>query len=343
MRHIKYFSIFCFLALFSLTACTKTQNNAEPISRMDFLIGTTCSVKIYDSKDASILDACFDRIKQIEKEVSVNEDGTEVDKINENAGIQKVPVSDDTYFLIKRAMYYAALSDGSFDVTVGPVTSLWHIGFDDARVPSKEEIDAQLKYIGYKNVVLDDASKTVFLTEKNMKLDLGGIAKGFVADEVVKVLKSHGVKKAIVDLGGNIVVVGNNPNNSPWSIGVQDPFLERNEVVGILKATEKSLVTSGIYERYIEKDGVYYHHILSPFDGYPINNEIAGITIISDLSTDGDALSTTVFSKGLQGGIDFVNKLDGVEAVFITKDKKVHITKGLKNIFNLTNDSYTME
>lgn len=176
-----------------------------------------------------------------------------------------------------------------------------------------------------------------------MKIDLGGIAKGYTADVITDILKENGVEHALVDLGGNIYALGNNPEGRPWKIGVQNPFDSRGKIVGYVPVENKSVVTSGIYERYIEKDGKKYHHILNPFTGYPYDNELAGITIISDKSIDGDALSTSVFSKGLEGGMKFIEKLPNIEAVFVTKDNKVYITSGLKNTFKLTNEEFKQQ
>ncbi|MPN53414.1 FAD:protein FMN transferase [bioreactor metagenome] len=175
-----------------------------------------------------------------------------------------------------------------------------------------------------------------------MKIDLGAIAKGYTADAVVEVLRENGVKSAIIDLGGNVFAIGNKPDGNAWKIGIQDPFDQRGKIVGVIEVKDKSIVTSGIYERFIEKDGKKYHHILSPFNGYPYDNEIAGVTIISDKSIDGDALSTAVFSKGLKGGMESVEKIKDIEAIFITKNKDVYITSGLKNNFTITKDEFKL-
>jgi thiamine biosynthesis lipoprotein len=148
------------------------------------------------------------------------------------------------------------------------------------------------------------------------------------------------VKSAIIDLGGNVFALGNRPDGKLWKIGIQDPFEQRGQIIGSIEVKDKSIVTSGIYERFIEKDGKKYHHILNPFNGYPFDNELAGVTIVSDKSIDGDALSTTVFSKGLKGGMEFIEKIQGTEAIFVTKDKEVYITSGLKNNFKITKEEF---
>ncbi|WP_186578947.1 FAD:protein FMN transferase [Aquibacillus kalidii] len=313
----------------------------NPYKETAFLMGTVVTVKIYDEDKQAVLKPVFERINSLAEQIATEETDSEIDKVNQKAGLQSVKVTEDVYQLIKAGLAHSTSASGSFDITIGPLTSLWHIGFDDARKPEQSEIDEVLPLIDYAKVELDEKEQTVFLQEKGMKLDLGAIAKGFIADQVVEVLKEHNVTTAIVDLGGNIYVLGNNPSGEPWTVGIQDPFSARGEVIGKLPETNKSIVTSGIYERYLEVDGVKYHHLLNPVDGYPFQNKIAGVSIISDKSIDGDALSTTVFSKGLEDGMKYLEKMEGVEAIFVSTDKKVYVTSGLEE-FTLTNKAFQM-
>lgn len=334
------------LLIFSLTilgGCSKDNKSTEPLSRSEVLMGTVVTVSLYDSNDEAILDKVFNKVKYLESILSINENGTLVDEINEEAGIKPVKVDDDTYNIVKKGIEYSNLSNGLFDISVGPIVKLWNIGLPEARVPSQEEIDEKLPLIGYSDIEIDDTNKTIFLKRKGMMIDLGGIAKGYTADVISNILTEEGVKSAIINLGGNVFAHGSKVNGDDWKIGIQNPFTERGGIIGTITTSNKSVVTSGIYERYIEQDGVKYHHILSPFTGYPYDNEIAGITIVSDKSVDGDALSTSVFAMGVEKGMEFVNTLDGIDAIFITKDYKVYITDGLKSIFTLTNSNFTLE
>ena len=334
------------LLIFSLTilgGCSKDNKSTEPLSRSEVLMGTVVTVSLYDSNDEAILDKVFNKVKDLESILSINENGTLVDEINEEAGIKPVKVDDDTYNIVKKGIEYSNLSNGLFDISVGPIVKLWNIGLPEARVPSQEEIDEKLPLIGYSDIEIDDTNKTIFLKRKGMMIDLGGIAKGYTADVISNILTEEGVKSAIINLGGNVFAHGRKVNGDDWKIGIQNPFTERGGIIGTITTSNKSVVTSGIYERYIEQDGVKYHHILSPFTGYPYDNEIAGITIVSDKSVDGDALSTSVFAMGVEKGMEFVNTLDGIDAIFITKDYKVYITDGLKSIFTLTNSDFTLE
>ncbi|WP_338471114.1 FAD:protein FMN transferase [Niallia sp. XMNu-256] len=318
---------------------------SSPYERTEFLMGTVVNIKIYDEGKQDVLDPVFERINWLADHTTINEtedENSEIALINEKAGVEPVTVSDDIYELIKAGLDYSMKAEGSYDITIGPLTNMWKIGYPDARKPEQSEIDAVLPLINYKEIELDEANKTVFLKKSGMQLDLGSIAKGFIADETVEVLKEHGVTSAIVDLGGNIIVVGNSPSGNKWNVGIQEPDADaaRGAVVGKIQESDRSIVTSGIYERVLNIDGESYHHLLDPKTGYPFNNDIAGVTIVSDQSIDGDGLSTSVFSKGIEGGLQFIEQFEGAEAIFISHDKKVYLTSGIKDNFELTNEEY---
>ncbi len=335
-------SLLLIFSLSILTSCSKNNKASEPLKKSELLMGTVVTVSLYDSTNEEILNKVFNKVKELESILSINENGTLVDKINDEAGINPVKVDDYTYTVVKKGVEYSKLSNGLFDISVGPIVKLWSIGLPEAKVPTKQEIDEKLPLIGYSDIEINDADKTIYLKRKGMMLDLGGIAKGYTADVISDILTEEGVNSAIINLGGNIFAHGKKPNGDEWKIGIQDPFSERGGIIGTLITSNKSIVTSGIYERYIEENGIKYHHILSPKTGYPYENEIAGITIVSDNSTDGDALSTSVFAMGVEEGMKFVNSIDGIDAIFITKDNKVYITDGLKNIFTLSNSDFTL-
>lgn len=336
------FPLLLILPFSILVSCSKNNETSEPLSRSEILMGTVVTVSLYDSNDEEILNKVFNKVKELESILSINENGTLVDKINEEAGINPVKVDDYTYTVVKKGVEYSKLSNGLFDISVGPIVKLWSIGLPEAKVPTQEEINEKLPLIGYSDIELNDTDETIYLKRKGMMIDLGGIAKGYTADVISDLLTEEGVKSAIINLGGNVYAHGKKPNGSDWRIGIQDPFTERGGIIGTITTNNKSIVTSGIYERYIEKDGVKYHHILSPKTGYPYENEIAGITIVSDKSIDGDALSTSVFAMGVEEGMKFVNSIDSIDAIFITKDNKVYITEGLKEIFTLSNSDFTL-
>jgi len=335
-------SLLLIFSLSILAGCSKNTETVEPLERTELLMGTVVTVTLYDSNDEEILNKVFNKVKELESILSINENGTLVDKINDEAGISPVKVDDYTYTVVKKGVEYSKLSNGLFDISVGPIVKLWSIGLPEAKVPTQEEINEKLPLIGYNDIEINDADKTIYLKRKGMMIDLGGIAKGYTADVISELLTEEGVKSAIINLGGNVFALGKKPNGSDWRIGIQNPYTERGGIIGTVTTNNKSIVTSGIYERYIEENGIKYHHILSPKTGYPYENEIAGITIVSDKSIDGDALSTSVFAMGVEDGMKFVNSIDGIDAIFITKDNKVYITENLKDIFTLTNDDFTL-
>jgi len=324
-----------------LIGCTKEQKS-ESIGRTEVIMGTVVKVTLYDGGSDEILDKVFERIAEIENLVSINKEGTELDELNENAGIKGVKVSDTSYDIIKRGLYYSKLSNGGYDITIGPLVKLWSIGLPEAKVPTQEEIDKTIKNIDYSKVKINPDTKEVFLSEKGIMLDLGSIAKGYAADEIVKILREEGVKQAIVDIGGNIYAMGLKNGDTDWKIGIQNPFDDRGNVLGSVEISDKTVVTSGVYERFIEKDGVKYHHILNPDTGYPYETDIVAVSIIADKSIDADALSTLIFTKGLDEGLSFVEKLDAIDAVFITNEKKVYITEGLRSNFKVTDESFKL-
>jgi len=336
--------------LMAAVACSSNKKeavkiNKEPYSDEQFLLGTYVQIRIYDDGKKDVLKKAFDRVKELGDKITVNQKGSEIDAINDQAGIKPVKVSDDLYPLLKRAYQYSQDSKGGFDMAIGSITQMWHIGFDDARKPSQAEIDQGLKLVDYHKVKLNDQDRSVYLETKGMQLDLGAIAKGFITDEVVKVLKENGVTTAIVDLGGNVYVLGHSPRgvDMDWTVGIQDPNKARNTVLGSIPERNKTLVTSGIYERFLKVDGKTYHHLFDPKTGYPFDNDIAGVTIIADKSIDGDGLSTAVFSMGVKKGLEYVEGLKNVDAIFVTKEDKVYVSKDIEKSFKLDKDSgYTM-
>lgn len=310
-----------------------------------FFLNSILTLDIYDTglDNAKINQEVEDRVRELENKMSTKIATSEVSKINDNAGIDKVKVSDDTYTVIKEALKYGKISKGKFDITVGNLVDLWGIGTENEKVPSEEEIQKALATVDYNKVEIDDNNKTVFLKDKGMKIDLGAIAKGYVADDIVKILEKDGVKSAIINLGGNVYVYGNKGGKN-FKIGIRNPLSpDPNDYLGIYQSQNESVVTSGVYERFFEKDGKRYHHILSTSDGYPIDNNLISTSIITKSSMDADALSTTTFALGLKEGLKLIENTKNTEAMFITADKKIYMTSGLKDKFELKNSDFTIE
>lgn len=300
-------------------------------SRAEVMLGTVCRITIYDNPTDENFKIAFERIKNIEDKMSIRLFESEITKVNNFSGKEAVKVSEETFVVIKKALEIAKLSEGAFDPTIGVLTTAWDIGGDNPRRPPQDEIDSLLPLVGYQKVILNENNQSVKLTEEGMKLDLGGIAKGFAADEVAKVLSQGGVEKAIINLGGNVLVMGNRVDSTPWRIGIQNPETERGGHVAIVELESQTLVTSGPYERYLELDGVIYHHILDTRNGYPIETDLTSVSIITEESMLADALSTAVYSLGLDKGMALINSLENVEALFIDKKHNLYLSAGLKN------------
>ncbi|MGL4336536.1 MAG: FAD:protein FMN transferase [Turicibacter sp.] len=332
--------------LIGLAGCGKeeTKVNLEPVSQNKYLLGTIVNITLYDNPTDEVFNEVFAAIEEIENKMTINNATTsEVISINQQAGKDYVSVSEDTFNVIKRGLEFSELSKGRFDITIGSLAKLWEIGFEDAHVPLPEELDKAIQEIDYSKVLLDESNHSVKLLDPNMKLDLGGIAKGYAADVAATIIEKHGNKHAIINLGGNVYAYGDKPNGDPWRIGIQNPFSSRGESLGIMKIKDQTIVTSGIYERFFEQAGTVYHHILDPETGYPINNNLESVTILTKSSMDADALSTTTFALGVEGGLTFIESLDNVEALFVTKDKEIYTTTGIKDIFELTDTTFTLK
>ncbi len=317
-----------------------------PISRTETLLHTAVQIQIFHEGEAveAAMEEVYAYMAAMEVQFSTNLEGSDVYRINQAAGEEAVVVDKETFAVVKQALHIAEQSGGKFDVTIGAVTNLWQIGSDDARKPNDEEIKAALEVIDYRKITLNEENLTVKLEDKGMVIELGGISKGYIGGRVKDILASYGVTTAIINLGGNVVVMGTSPSSDEgWNVGVQDPDESRGQVVGTQRVTDGAVVTSGIYERFLEVDGVKYHHILDPKTGYPLDNEVSGVTVFARTSFEGDSYSTALFLFGIEEGIEFVESIDGLEAVFVDKDHGVHLTSGLKDSFKLTNEEYYLD
>ena len=321
----------------------KSQPSIGDIEDNRFLLDTVVSIRIYESDDNDLLNSAFDLIESHEATLSRYNNKSEVSAINSSPAGVAVAVSPATIGVIMKAKKYAEMSAGAFDPTVGPLVDLWGIGGPSPQVPTQEEIEGALSFVDYRQMTVDPDSLTVMLNQDGMTLDLGGIAKGWIADEVSRFLQEGGAEHFLINLGGNVLVHGDKPDGSPFRIGMQDPAADRGRYMGIYTLDNGSVVSSGVYERYFEAEGVRYHHILSTKDGRPVRNGLAAVTILSDESIDGDALSTTVFALGLEAGMDLVMGLNGVEAAFVTEAGRVILTQGAADRFKPADSDLDME
>ena len=319
MKHLKLITLSA-LSLFLLSGCSKDQTD-QTLTYTDSLFDTVISVQIYDSDDESLIDNCKEICTKYDDMFSNTKNDSEISKIN-NANGQTVEVSDDTISLLKTAIHYGDISNGKFDITISPVSSLWDFQSEDPEIPDDTDIQSALAHVNYKNIQIN--GNQVSLTDSEAAIDLGGIAKGYIADQLKDYLESQGVEHAMINLGGNVLAIGKKPDGSDYNIGIQKPFDTTGDPITSVKIADQSVVTSGDYQRYFKKNGKIYHHILNPSTGYPYDNGLSSVTIITDSSVNADALSTTCFALGLDDGMKLVNSTDHVEAVFITSDDKLH-------------------
>ncbi len=310
-------------ALLALTGCGRRQ----PVSADGFLLNTYVSVKLYDG-DLSDAQAALDLCRDYEKLFSRTDPSSQLCRLNRR---EIASVDPELAQVIQLGLDYSRLSGGAFDVTMGSVTELWDFSSQEPFLPDQADIAQALTHAGWEKVSVE--GNTVLFSDPETKLDLGAIAKGYIADRMAEELQNRGVSSAILDLGGNLYCLGTKPGGKSFQVGVQYPYLDRSQVLGTLPAADQSVVTSGVYERYIQVDGREYHHILDTTTGWPVENGLVSVTILSDRSADGDALSTACFALGLEEGLALVEALDGVEALFVTEDLAVHPSSGMEALF----------
>ena len=316
------------MGLISCDNSKKAENNNKEVNsyeKTEKILGTVVSGVAYGDNAKEALEKAFNRAKDIENMMSVNIENSELSNVNSEAFHKSVKLSDDLYYVIEKSIYYANLTDGALDPTIGHVIDSWGIGTEHANMPEKTLIDKYKDLKNYKNIELNPNTKEIRFLNENIKLDLGAIGKGYAGDEMRKVLREEGINSALLNLGGNVVALGNKINNENWSIGI------RNEISASVKINDEVVVTSGNYERYFIKDGVRYHHILDPSTAYPAESGLISSTIITKNGIDADALSTATYILGAEKAKKLIEGLDGVEALFIKDNMNFIETSNLDN------------
>ena len=335
-------------------ADTDTAAGKEPISISSIKLNTAVQITIYDSQDKSLLDDCLALCDKYELIFSRTDEESELYKLNhrisdsavsnQTTETQPTPyqingttntwhISEDLAALLSEGLSITKESDGAFDIAIAPLTSLWDFTAEDPKVPDDADIQNALPLCSSDGVTIN--GQDIILPSDDIQFDVGAIAKGYIADRLKDFLVKKGVNSAIINLGGNVLCIDSKPDGTPFKVGIQKPFADRNETEAVMDITGKSVVSSGIYERCFKQGGKLYHHILNPQTGYPYENGLISVTIISDQSVDGDALSTTCFALGLEDGLKFAEK-KGVQAVFITEDYELHYTDGFQDEINVT-------
>lgn len=315
-------ALLLFISIILLTSCSSPPKN-EKLSVTGIYFNTVVQIDVWGA-DTAVLDECKKICENYEKLFSNKIETSEVSRINASAGTP-VEVSPETMDLISLGIHYCELSGGKFDITIAPLSDLWNFTDNPEHViPDTAAIEEACSHIDYRNILVNEKACTVTLRDPQAKIDLGGIAKGYIADQLKAYLKKEGVEHALINLGGNVLTLGTSYDGSPFRIGIQKPFDEQNVSIDVVEINDRSVVSSGVYQRYFEKDGTLYHHILNPETGYPYDNNLLQATIITDSSADGDALSTCCFALGLEDGSALIESLNDVQAIFVTKDYQLH-------------------
>ena len=342
------------------SACKSNGQNAasnQGISKTGFFLDTVCSITIYGLADEDgrlaamsgeemekecylIITDAFKLCSEYENMLSKTIETSDIARIN-NAEGKAVTVSDETIEVLKKGLEFGRLSGGAFDITIGKATDLWDFhdnaetGHEGGVVPAEKDLRDAISHVNYENIKIE--GNGVSLTDPETEINLGGIAKGYIADKAAEYLEERGVVSAIVDLGGNIVAIGGKTSQiaasgdtqeTDFKIGIKDPLSSSGGLLELIPCKNKTVVTSGTYERYFEKDGVKYHHILDVNTGYPVDTDVLSVTIIADRgkSADCDGLSTTCLALGMEKGMELVKSLEGFEAVFVDTNGRVEVS-----------------
>lgn len=298
-------------------------NEAGVYSYSAVQMGSPVLLKLFEN-NAALAQQVFRLIAQQENLFTVNRVQSEVMAINHAAGERPVTVSPAVFNLIQVAHTVSTLPDSAFNFAIGPIVKRWKIGFQGNSVPAAADITALLPLTNPHQVVLDAAAQSVYLPQRGMEIDLGAIAKGYIADRVQQWLRQQGVTQALINLGGNVQTLGAPPHEPQgWQIGLKKPFADDNALLGVIEVREKSVVTSGIYERYFEQQGRCWHHIFDPRTGYPLDNELLSVTVISDRSLDGDIYTTLLYGMGTEQGLNWLASQSDIDAIFVTRDRQI--------------------
>lgn len=305
--------------------------NNDNKSKNGFYFDTVIGITLYDQGASEAIDGCFELAEKYENMLSRTKSGSDIYAINNSRG-KPVKVHKETFELIKLGIEYSKNSDGVFDITCGKLSSLWDNDKLTEKVgtlslPTEQQLYKAKNNTDYNNLILNEEEMTVSLSNVEAAVDLGAIAKGYVADKMKEYLNSKGFTQGIINLGGNVLTVGPKTSGENYKVGIQKPFSREGELATTIAVKDKSVVTSGVYQRYVRDGEHVYHHIIDLSTGYPVDNGLDSVTIISDSSTMGDALSTIVFCMGYEKGFDYVKSQEGIEAVFITNTGDIYDTR----------------
>lgn len=342
MRFIKAFSVLILIIMLvgcsnenevntSKTTSTTTVNDTIPASKEFFAMDTYMEVNAYGDNGEKAVAKAEKEVNKLDSILSTGKSTSEISKLNKN---KKQVVSADTMSLIKESVKISKETNSAFNPTIYPLMELWGFTTKNYYVPKDNEIKPLLNHMNIDNIKIDESKNEVSFKDSNMKIDLGAIAKGYTSSKIIDIFKENNIKSGMVTLGGNVQVLGKKPDGSLWKVGIQNPIGE-DEYLGVLQTSDKAVITSGGYERNFTKNGKTYHHILDPSNGYPANNGLTSVTIISIDGTLADALSTSLFVMGKDKAIDFYKKSNyNFDFILYTSNDKLIISEGIKDKFS---------
>lgn len=302
-----------------------TQNNEQKYTSELFAMDTYMEITAYGDNAKEAVAKASARINELDGMLSTGNSDSEVSKLNSE---KELKLSEDVGNIMERSLEISESTGGVFNPAIYPIMQLWGFDTKNYKVPNKKELESTLKNINESKIKYDSKTRVAKL-DKKMKIDFGGIAKGYTSSEVMKVFKDNGIKSGLVSLGGNVQALGAKPDGSKWKVAVQNPDSDES-YIGVLEIAGKAVITSGGYERYFEKDGKTYHHIIDPATGYPANSGLKSVTIISSDGTLADGLSTSLFIMGIDKAKKYWRaNSDKFDAILLTNDNKQYVTEGI--------------
>ncbi len=309
---------------------TVQEDTAEPVTKELFAMDTYITLTAYGKNAETALEFAVQKIEELDEKLSIGNPDSEISRINMEG---KKKVSPDTYNLIAEGQAIGEETDGAFNIAMEPLMELWGFTSGDYYVPDEEALKEGLTRIDASKIAMDEKSMEINLEKEGMKIDLGGIAKGYTSEKLMEIFREQGLESAMVNLGGNVQVLGKKTDGSLWRVAIQDPD-GGDDYLGVLETSDKAVITSGGYERCFERDGVIYHHILDPKTGYPVDNGYKSVTIVSADGSLADALSTALFVMGAEKAEAYWKKhSDSFDAIFLTTEGELAVTEGISDMF----------
>ena len=316
------------------TKNTQTEEKAESneeASKDIFAMDTYMTVTAYGTKAQEAVDEAEAEIQRLDELLSTGKEESEIAQLNQN---KSATLSEDAGYLVERALELNKETDGAFDIAIYPVMEAWGFPTQNYQVPTADTLESLLKLADASQIIYDENSRKISFGREGMKIDLGGIAKGYTSSRIMDICKENNISSGLVNLGGNVQALGTKPDGSKWRVAVQSPD-DTEDYLGILSVEDKAVITSGGYERYFEQDGKTYHHIIDPKTGYPAENGLTSVTVVSEDGTLADGLSTSLFIMGKDKAIEFWRAhSDEFDIIMLTDEGKLYVTEGIQDDFS---------